>query len=214
VGSLPAAVTQDHTLNDYERDSMHIRKSRLLLGAAVPALAVVLAVGAVAFACTTYQGKLTITSSGVSSISQGDNNCGHTGGCGAPNGSMTYCGTPTLAASVPHASGGTVTVAMGTTTNCSPSQNHLAGNVTYDINLRNVDAMSSGDLVIDNPEDCMTWNASGNINLTTALADANGAFSKSVSLPSGTANTTGWYSGLCVSSHDSNYGNQGGIRYA
>lgn len=195
---------------------MHIRKSRLLLGAAVPAVAVVLAVGAVAFACTTYQGKLTITSSGGTSVSEGDNNCGHTGGCGAPNGSMTYCGTPTLAANVPHASGGSVTVTMGTTTSCpvGVGQNHLAGGVTYDINLRNVDAMSSSDLVIDNPEDCMTWNATGNINLTTALADSNGAFTKTVTLPSGNANSSGWYSGLCVSSHDSNYGNQGGVRYA
>jgi len=191
-------------------------KSRLLGGAFATAAAALMVMGAVAFACTTYQGKLTISTTGGTSVSQGDNNCGHTGGCGAANGSMTYCGTPTLAATEPHATGGSATITMGTTTSCSPGngQNHLAGNVTYDINLRNVDSMSSGDVSIQDPEDCMTWNASGNINITTAAADSNGAFTKVITLPSGTANSTGWYSGLCVSSHDSNYGNQGGIRYA
>jgi hypothetical protein len=180
---------------------------------------VVVASASLAFACTTYQGKMQVTAGGATSISQGDDNCNHSGGCGFGNGSMTFCGTVTLAAHVPH-TGGTATVSTGTTDSCTGTgqiQNHLAANKTFDINIARVDSMSASDLTIDNNEDCMTWNVANGVavKLGTATTDANGAFTVS-NLNVGSkaaANSTGWYAGLCISDSTSDYGNQAGIRY-
>jgi hypothetical protein len=182
------------------------------------AVAVIVSAAA-AYACTTYQGKMQVTAGGATSVSQGDNNCNHSGGCGAANGSMTFCGTVTLAAHVPH-TGGNVTVTTGTTDSCTGTgqqQNHLAASKAFDINIARVDSMSASDLTIDNNEDCMTWNVANGVavKLASATTDANGAFTVS-NLGVGSkaaANSTGWYAGLCISDSTSDYGNQAGIQY-
>jgi hypothetical protein len=190
----------------------HAIGGTLMVGVALMCMA------SVAFACTTYQGKMTVTANGASSVSQGDDNCNHTGGCGAPDGSMTFCSV-SLAANLPASTGGTMTVSTGTTTTCTASgqqQNHLAASTTYDINLINANAMSSSDLTIDTTEDCMSWNGGSITKLTTASTDANGAFTKSgISVPAGTKNTNSYYAGICISDQGttSNYGNEAGLQY-
>jgi hypothetical protein len=62
----------------------------------------------------------------------------------------------------------------------------------------------------------MTWNVANGVavKLTTATTDSNGAFTVSnVNVGAGTTNSTGWYSGLCISDSTSDYGNQAGIQY-
>ena len=188
------------------------------LGAGLSIVAVgIVLMASVAFACTTYQGKMTVTAGGASSISQGNNNCDVS--CGAANGSMRWCNGITLGAHVPASTGGSATVTMATTTACvahSPSwpENHLAGSTTFDINYINVDYMLTSTTTVGNPGDCMSWNGSGGmVNITTATTTSGGGFTKSITIPSGTANTGSYYSGLCVSSSNSDYGNQAGVQF-
>ena len=197
------------------------RTSKLLGGFIVLGVAVV-ATATVAFACTTYQGKETVTAGGKSSVTQGDNNCGHTGGCGFANGSMTYCstslGTP---ASLTASAGGSITVTVDPTTSCPSGygQNQLATG-TYDVNFINGTssngsrgAISSSDVSIENSEDCMTWNG-GSITPLDHNYSVNsvGHGSATESIASGqTANTGGYLAGICVSTTNSDYGNEDGL---
>ncbi|MGH9095287.1 MAG: hypothetical protein ACRDXE_09015, partial [Acidimicrobiales bacterium] len=112
---------------------MIIRKRYAALGSLAVGTTVLMSMGAIAFACTTYQGKLTVTTGTASSVSQGTDNC-DAGSCGTGDGSMTFCST-SLGAHVPHSTtNNSITVAMGTTNSCSAlgyQESHLAANTTY-----------------------------------------------------------------------------------
>jgi hypothetical protein len=85
------------------------------------------------------------------------------------------------------------------------------------VNTIAANAMSSGDLVIDNPDDCMTW-ILGSASVTkqgTVTTDGSGDFGTStVSVPSvGFRNSSGQWGGICVSTADSEFGNQSPLRF-
>jgi hypothetical protein len=192
------------------------RKSKLLAGVTIAGVALA-TMGAVAFACTTYQGKMTVQAGTTTSISQGDDNCNHTGGCGFGNGSMTFCSV-SFGAKLPHGTTGqSITVSTGTTTSCTGTgqmQNHLAVSSTFDVNWINTDSMSPSDLTIDNSEDCMTWNTGNYTKLGTITTDSSGAASKTFSnLPAGTKNNGTYAAAVCISDSASNYGNQTPLQY-
>jgi hypothetical protein len=187
---------------------------RAVFGGFFALAAAVVATATIAFACTTYAGKLTLTGNAGTGTSVSQGHCD--GSCNTGNGSMTYCGTVTFGASA-HATSGKVTVQMGTTDNCtSVGNSHLTPNAVYDINYKYGSLMSTSDTIIDDPaDDCMSWELGGSnpVRLATVLADGNGGFTKSVNLTSPTTtNTTGNYASICVSDANSDFGNQGPLQ--
>lgn len=175
----------------------------------------VLSVASLAFACTTYQGKMTVVTAGGTSVAQGDNNC--TATCGDPNGSMMFCGSVSFGAVYDDSAAATATITLGTTDNCPSTQNHLNGSTDYGINIRKTQSMTnaSGGTTITDPEDCMDWTVGNGTThiVTVPNIPASGAFTTVVNLPTGTfSNTSGWSSGICVSDKLSWYGNQAPIK--
>lgn len=191
-------------------------RRRFLVGGFLAIAAAVVATATIAFACTTYAGKLTVTGNNGTGTSVAQGNCDST--CTTGNGSMTYCGTVTFGASSHHTSGSTVNVQMGTTDNCNVrygrGESHLTPNAVYDINYRYGSLMTTTDTNITDPEDCMSWTLGGaTVRLGTALASGSGGFNKTVSFSSATtANSAGNYAAICVDDPSSLFGNQAPIQ--
>lgn len=192
-----------------------------------------LIMASIAFACTTYVGKLTVTGPGVggsSSVAQGDDNCpsdhGGSGPCDQSNGSMSFCGTVQFGATVNHSTGGTITLSSVTTDACTGAQQKETTltpiNQTWDILVITANAETSTDTFIDNADDCMEWQV-GASNITTldSVTDTSGVFTgKTVHIPAETtfmnaASPASSSAGICVSQRGANsdWGNEVPLRY-
>lgn len=114
------------------------------------AVAAVVAMSSAAFACTTYRGKVTITDSGPLSSQSAPPS--HTAVAEGAAGVHTYC-SGELPQDVRIV--GTFSLAIGSTTSCSGSQNTL-GAGTYDVRVM--------PLPVSNPADSVTANC--NVNKT------------------------------------------------
>jgi hypothetical protein len=198
--------------------------ARVIAGTFVGAGAVVIAVGSIAFACSTYQGDMRVKGTGTGTAGatsfEGSNNC-DAGSCGAGNGSMTWCDHTSSTTNWVRISANatrTVTISsVGSTCPNSSWNSHLPASSTLDVNTIGADAMSAADLVIVDADDCMTW-ILGSATVTkqgTVATDGSGAFGNTnVSVPSvGFRNSAGSWGGICVSTADGEYANQSPLRF-
>lgn len=195
---------------------MRLKRRTAYIGAAIAASAIVLSLASSAFACTTYQGNMTVKVGTTTSSAQGDNNC--TVSCGAPNGSMMFCHSVNFGATAdPDGAAATALITEGATTSCPLGNNEfLANQSTVHVDWVQV-GFPSGATALGSESssaDCMWWNSGTSAHpITTTSTDGSGAVSVTINIPTTAVANSGTDSaGICLSygtdTAQSNYGNE------